>query len=141
MANKTKIIPNDGYNELISNISTAYTQGQVKAARAVNRRLLETYWRIGQYIVEFEQDGNLKAEYGKALLKTLSKDLGVRHGRGFSRSNLYLMRQFFLTYPKFQTSGISDTLTWSHYCELLGISDKLERQFYELQCQQEKWSH
>ena len=128
------------YQNLLTQISSAYTEGRVRAIQAVNVYLLETYWRIGQHIVEFEQGGSTKAEYGKALLKNLSKDLTLLHGKGFSLSNIYMMRHFFTAYPKFQTSGISPSLTWSHYCELLKLSDELERQFYEKQCQKEKWS-
>lgn len=66
---------NKKYHQLIQCISTAYVDGQQKAAQAVNSLLLETYWQIGKYIVEFEQGGDTKAEYGKALLETLFKDL------------------------------------------------------------------
>jgi len=128
------------YKTLLGKISDTYSQGQIRAHQAASKFLIETYWQIGQYIVEYEQGGSLKAEYGKALLKNLSRDLSLRHGKGFSLSNLYLMRQFFILFPKFQTSGISHALTWSHYCELLNISDDLERQFYEVQCVKEKWS-
>ncbi len=128
------------YQTLLANISAVYVGGQVCAMQAVSTQLLETYWHIGQHIVEFEQGGAAKAEYGKALLQNLAKDLTLRHGKGFSRSNLYLMRQFFLVYPKFQASGKFASLTWSHFSELLGISDELERQFYETQCLNEKWS-
>ncbi|MDD2716291.1 MAG: PDDEXK nuclease domain-containing protein [Candidatus Wallbacteria bacterium] len=128
------------YESLLCKISDTYARGQFLAHQAVSSYLLETYWKIGQFVVEFEQGGNFKAEYGKALLKKLAADLSLRHGRGFSLSNIYLMRQFFILFPKFQTSGISDSLTWSHYCELLNISDDMERQFYEAQCQKEKWS-
>jgi len=61
--------------------------------------LVETYWQIGQYIVEYEQGGNVKAEYGKRLLEDLSKDLTLLHGKGFSLSNLKRMRQFYQTFP------------------------------------------
>lgn len=129
-----------GYQTLLDSISETYRAGQAGAAGAVNVQLLKTYWQIGRYIVEFEQGGQIKAEYGKALLKNLAKDLTVRHGRGFSRSNLYLMRQFFVLHPKIQTSGKFNHLTWSHYCELLDISDDAERRFYEIQTVAEKWS-
>ncbi|MCB0599040.1 MAG: hypothetical protein H6557_06595 [Lewinellaceae bacterium] len=90
-------------------------------------RALQTYWTIGQHIVEFEQAGKMKAEYGKELLIQLAKGLKIQFGKGFSRSNLYQMRQFYLKYQKFQT--VSGKLTWSHYVELLSISDDLERSF------------
>lgn len=102
-----------------------------------------TYWKIGRHIVEFEQHGNKKAVYGETLLANLSKDLKLQHGKGFSKSNLYLMRLFYNKYPTFQTSGkfqASGKLTWSHYSELLGISDDIARSFYEREAIKEIWS-
>lgn len=129
------------YDRLIHQISDTYLEGQKNAATAVNTTMVETYWKIGQYIVEFEQGGNVKAEYGKALLKRLSNDLSVTHDKGFSMSNVYLMRQFFIRYPKFQTvSGKLDRLSWSHFCELIPIDNEQERTFYEVQCQIENWN-
>ena len=128
------------YQKLLESISAIYGDGQLRAFKAVGKILLETYRQIGRHIVEFEQGGEERAEYGKTLLKNLAKDLTLRHGKGFSRSNLYLMRQFFIAYPKIQTSGKFSHLTWSHYSELLGISDNAERQFYEIQTLKEKWS-
>src|ERR1700722_3716168 len=92
-----------GYEDLVKRISESFITGQERAAKAVNTSMVETYCLIGQYIVSFEQNGNLKAEYGKALLKNLSRDLSISHGKGFSMSNVYMMRQFFIKYPKFQT--------------------------------------
>lgn len=126
------------YQQLLRQISDTYTDGQRKAAQAVNTHLLETYWQIGQYIVEFEQGGDTKAEYGKALLESLSKDLGELHGKGFSRSNLVYMRLFYLKYPISET--VSHQLSWSHYVDLLKIEDDLERSFYEKQALNENWS-
>ena len=65
----------------------------------------------------------------------------MAHGKGFGLSNVYLMRQFFIKYPIFQTlSGKLERLSWSHFCELIPIDDSLERQFYEIQCQNENWN-
>jgi predicted nuclease of restriction endonuclease-like (RecB) superfamily len=129
------------YNDLVHQISETYQQGQRRAVSAVNVNMVDTYWQIGQYIVEFEQNGNLKAEYGKALLRNLSHDLSIAHGKGFSLSNIYLMRLFFVKYSKFQTvSGKLRSLSWSHFCELIPIDNELERQFYEVQCQVENWN-
>jgi len=126
------------YQILVQQISETYTLGQERAYRSVNRELLETNWKIGQYIVEFEQGGNVKAEYGKALLDNLSKDLTLLHGKGFSRSNLNHIRQFYLQYPICET--VSHKLNWSHYVELLKIDEPLERSFYEKQSIFENWS-
>ena len=81
--------------------------------------------------MEFEQGGHIRAEYGKALLTNLSRDLSLRHGKGFSRSNVIYMRLLYLHYAKGQKP--SDLLSWSHHVELLRIDDPLERSFYEQQ--------
>jgi predicted nuclease of restriction endonuclease-like (RecB) superfamily len=126
------------YQALLGQISNIYTDGRVRAYQAVNTHITETYWQIGQHIVEFEQGGKLKAEYGKALLANLSKDLGLRHGKGFSRSNLVYMRLLYQRYPISQKP--SHQLSWSHYVELLKLDDELERGFYEQQAIAEHWS-
>ena len=87
------------YNHLLKNISETYTNGKVKAFNAANVALVETYWKIGQHIVEFEQGGNEKAEYGAGLLERLSKDLSSLFGKGFSLSNIKRFRQFYIAYP------------------------------------------
>jgi predicted nuclease of restriction endonuclease-like (RecB) superfamily len=128
----------DDYQALLSQISTTYTQGRLRATQAVNQELVQTYWTMGQYIIEFEQRGQRKATYGKSLITNLTKDLTIRHGKGFSRSNIIRFRQFYLAYPKGAT--VSHLLSWSHIVELLKIEDSLERNFYENQSEKEKWS-
>lgn len=130
-------IPQPDYQHLIIKISDTYVSGQVRATQAVNIQLLETYWQIGQHIVEFEQGGNTKAAYGKALISTLAKDLSLLHGKGFSASNVKRFRQFYLAYPIGAT--VSHQLSWSHVVEFLKIDDPLERNFYEKQTQLENW--
>jgi predicted nuclease of restriction endonuclease-like (RecB) superfamily len=88
--------------------------------------------------VEFEQGGQVKAEYGKGLLTNLARDLSLRHGKGFSRSNVSRFRQFYLAYPN--CAKPSHKLSWSHYVELLKCDDPLERGFYEQQAIRECWS-
>jgi len=126
------------YSKLLNNIGELLAQGRKTAMRAVNKILVETYWKIGKHIVEYEQQGTEKAEYGSQLLNRLARDLKQRYGKGFSKSNIYMMRQFYLKYPKFQT--VSGKLNWSIYCELLSVSDDLARSFYEQQCIRENWS-
>lgn len=87
--------------------------------------------------MEFEQDGNIYAEYGKQLINRLAKDLTVKRGKGFSRSNLIYMRKLYVCFPKSVT--MSHLLTWSHYYELLKCDDKLERQFYYQEAINQKW--
>jgi len=126
------------YNELLNNIGSTLEKARQNAIKAINVELIKANWEIRKYIVEFEQHGKEKADYGSALLTNLSKDLKTRHGKGFSKSNIYLCRQFYIKYPKFQT--LSGKLSWSHYSELLTISDDFARSFYEKQSIKENWS-
>ncbi len=104
----------------------------------VNNTMVIAYWNIGKIIVEEEQNGNDKAQYGKYLINTLSKELTKSLGRGYSKSNLKSMRKFYLKYEKSQT--LSGQLTWSHYLELLEISDSNIRSFYEKETVNCNWS-
>ena len=126
------------YQQLKQQIGTLLRRGREQTGRAVNTILLQTYWHIGRYIVEFEQNGNIKAEYGSELLDRLSKDLTLEFGKGFSRSNLVYMRKFYLAFPKSET--LSHQLTWSHYFEILKADSDLEISFYARQCEKENWS-
>lgn len=133
-----QISSNEMLNTLISNIEQTVAIAKEKLATSVNTTITETYWQIGKYIVETEQDGKIKAAYGKKLLTTLSHELTLRLGKGYSRPNLNNMRKFYLKYPNCQT--VSDKLSWSHICELIKIDDDLERSFYERQTVNENWS-
>jgi predicted nuclease of restriction endonuclease-like (RecB) superfamily len=142
----TEIIKNPDYNSLLDRVSTLIEEARRKAVKQVNTIIVQTYWEIGRLIVEEEQKGKEKADYGTALIVELSKDLTKRYGKGFSKSNLFLMRKFYLTYPpqKFQTvSGKfenAEFLSWSHYCELITIKDELARSFYEIESIKNNWS-
>lgn len=125
------------YNSLLAHIGEALEYGRKKAVSRINESIVETYWTIGKYIVDFEQAGNEKAEYGSETLKRLSKDLIIRYGNGFGLSNVYRMRQLYTAFPIFAT--VSQKLSWSHYVELLKIADPLERSFYLKECEQENW--
>lgn len=133
-----RLIASPDYLTLLEQISGTYTQGRGRAMQAVNDQLIETYWHVGRHIVEFEQGGKIRADYGTALLASLAKDLSLRHGKGFSRSNLIRIRQFYHAYPIGAT--LSHQLSWSHIVELLKIDDPLERGFYEQQTGRERWS-
>ena len=125
------------YDSLLIQIGDTLESGRKTAAVRVNETIVETYWQIGKYIVEFEQAGNEKAEYGSETLKKLSKDLSIRYGDGFSLSNITKMRKLYQVFPILQT--LSAKLSWSHYVELLKIDDPLERSFYLKECEQENW--
>ncbi|MBU0628844.1 MAG: DUF1016 family protein [Nanoarchaeota archaeon] len=131
-------ITSKNYERLLSNIGSLLEEGRKRAVVQLNNIIVDTYWNIGRQIVEFEQKGKEKAEYGSKLLENLSKDLKLKHGKGFSRSNIIYMRLFYIKYQKSET--LSHQLSWSHYFELLKIEDDLERSFYENQCIKEKWS-
>ncbi len=123
---------------MIEQIETLLVNARRKVVAEVNTTLLSTYWQIGRLIVENEQQHNNRAEYGRQTLKTLSKILTQKFGKGFSVSNLQSMRRFYLTHEKQQT--VSVKLSWSHYCELLIISDEQKRSFYEKECEKARWS-
>lgn len=112
-----KLTENKGYKELIEAISLTYNKAKSNVVSAVNVEMIISYWEIGKYIIEFEQDGKEKANYGTELLIQISKDLSLKFGKGFSRSNLSYMRKFYIQYPKRET--VPHELTWSHYFELL----------------------
>jgi len=134
----TELGKNIDYKQLIDKIGITYQSAKTKIISAINTEMLYAYWQIGREIIEFEQGGKLKAEYGKQLLINLAKDLTYNHGRGFSRSNLQYMRLLYQYYPICQT--LSGKLTWSHYVELLTIDDNLAREFYEKQAIAEDWT-
>ena len=124
--------------KMIEEIKNIIISSRNKIAYEVNNTMISAYWNVGRIIVENEQNGNIKAEYGKQIIRELSKELRNVLGTGFSVSNLFNMRKFYITYPKFQT--VSGKLSWSHYCELLSIQNEDERNFYEKECINSNWS-
>ena len=125
----------------------SYVVGQIKSilykARSnvvsqVNGELLKAYWNIGRIVCEYEQSTPERADYGKQIMKNLSKELTREFGKGFSVSNLQFMRRFYLTYSIQQT--VSVKLGWSHYCELLTNTDSDKRSFYEKEAINANWS-
>ena len=117
---------------IVAEIKTVLESARRNVARQVNNELLTTYWNIGRIISEYEQTIPGRADYGKQTLKELARVLTAEFGKGFSRANLQNMRAFYLAYEKCQT--LSGKLSWSHYCELLFISDDDRRSFYEKEC-------
>ena len=138
MEDKNNIYLSSAYNQLIDNVGVALQEGRRNVATAINHAIVRTYWQIGQYIVEYEQRGNERAEYGSNLLNRLSKDLTDKYGKGFGKSNLIYIRKLYLTFPKSGT--LSHLLTWSHYYEILKLDDQLEMSFYIKECENEQWS-
>ena len=126
------------HQDVYNNIKQLMNQARNKVSREVNNILVQTYWEIGRIIVEDEQENLNRAEYGKKLIADLSNRLTKEYGKGFSRSNLQNMRNFYLLYPICQT--LSGKLSWSHYCELLSVSDEKKRSFYEKETIHANWS-
>ena len=99
-----------------------------------------TYFEIGKMIVEEEQKGKNRAEYGQQLISELSQRLLKEFGQGFSSTNIKQMRSFYLIYSKGQTVSDEFNLSWSHYLKLMRIDDEHERRFYELEVSKNNWS-
>ncbi len=127
------------YNELLANIGLTIEQARQNAYKVVNTELVKANWEIGRHIVEYEQYGQERAEYGSELLSRLSKDLCQRYGKGFGRRNILDMRRFYLVYQKWQ--ALPAKLSWTHFVTLLGVSDNTTRKFYEKQAILENWGY
>lgn len=106
----------------------------------VNSTMTKTYFLIGKRIVEEEQNGNERAEYGEELIKNLSLRLSKEFGKGFSKTNLKQMKSFYLAYGKGQTVSDQFKLSWSHYLILMRIENINERNFYEIESIENNWS-
>ncbi len=139
--------------EFYSKVVNLLQLAKRNVVNTVNHQMVITYFEIGRMIVEEEQNGNNRADYGKELLKGLSKTLTERFGRGYSVQNIERMRMFYLVYGKSSTvlrNSDSDnslernypkfTLSWSHYLKLMRIDDELERKFYEIEAYKNNWS-
>ena len=124
-------------HSLINEIKIVLETARQNVARKVNDELLTAYWNIGRIIVRHERSSRLNDATARSLILELSKTLSTELGKGFSRSNLFNMRSFYINYPDVQTA--SGQLSWSHYCELLLISDVNKRGFYEKETVNSKW--
>jgi predicted nuclease of restriction endonuclease-like (RecB) superfamily len=127
------------YTMLLNNIGQAIETARLNAVKAVNTELVKANWEIGRHIIEFEQHGNERAEYGSAILAALSRDLKRLYGNGFGRRNILDMRRFYLAYPIWQ--AVPAKLSWTHFVVLIGISNELSRKFYEKHSIDENWSY
>jgi len=119
-------------------IAEVIAQARQQVRQAVNQHMVQAYWHIGRLIVEQEQQGQQRAEYGKQQLKQLSERLQAEFGKGFDVGNLRNMRQFYLTFPKHYT--LRSVLSWSHYRTLMRIENPAARQWYADEAADENWS-
>ena len=138
-----------GYDDVLAEVVNLLETARRNSARSINAVITSTYWNIGRKIVEFEQGGKVRAQYGKELLKRLSSDLTARFGRGFSARNLEQMRLFYQGWPISQTLSAKSMLAypyemfplpWSHYVRLLSVKNEDARKFYEIEALRSGWT-
>lgn len=127
-------------NGLYTQVAELIQAARNNVVRTVNQTMVNTYFEIGRMIVEDEQKGKERAEYGKQVLKELSMKLTDNFGKGFSVDNLQNMRQFYMNYSNYETLSRNFSLSWSHYLKLMRIIDIDERRFYEIETQKNQWS-
>jgi predicted nuclease of restriction endonuclease-like (RecB) superfamily len=130
--------------DLAERIEQLIEETKKRTVATINTAMVYTYYEIGRMIVEEEQKGKLRAEYGKAVLKELSIRLTNKFGKGFSVENLDRMRYFYKTYSKTNSStvltNLQFSLSWSHYLKLMRIDNPEERKFYEIEAIENNWS-
>ena len=122
-----KIVPRSAF---FDEVRAILAQARQKAYAAVNFAMVEAYWEIGRRIVEEEQQGKDRAEYGAALIKELSKQLTGETGKGFAVANLWNFRQFYLTFPGEKLYALRRALTWSHYRLIMRVEGESAREYY-----------
>lgn len=127
-------------DELYSQIASVLSKSRKFVVSTVNTTMVRSYFEIGRIIVENEQNGKNRAEYGKETLKNLSERLTKDFGKGFSVENLDRMRFFYRTYANSSTLLTNFELSWSHYLFLMRIENPDERKFYEIECKNSNWS-
>lgn len=126
------------YQDIYSEIKETLLQSRNQAYSAVNFAMVQAYWQIGHIIVEHEQNGSLRSEYGKSVLQDISEKLQAEFGAGFSVRNLQQMKKFYALFPN--TNALRSQLTWTHYRSLLRIEDDTVRNWYMEECIRSGWS-
>ena len=126
------------YQDIYSEIKDALLLSRNQAYSAVNFAMVQAYWQIGRIIVEHEQNGSLRADYGKAVLQSLAERLTEEFGKGFTVTNLKYMRQFYVTFPN--GHALRGELTWTHYRALLRVENEDARNWYVEECIRSGWS-
>ena len=128
-------------NNYINEIKKILKNARQKAYTAVNSAMVEAYWKIGRRIVEEEQSGRERAEYGKEILKNLSKELTEEFGKGFGERNIRNIRQFYVLFSDYEKwKSLISKLTWTHIQKVLRVSDEKARIFYLTEAAENMWS-
>ena len=135
---KNHLAPSSGNEELYILIRKVLNEAKQNISRTVNSTMVHAYWQVGKYIVEYEQQGKERAEYGKGVINELSNKLVDEFGNGFTIANLKYMRQLYLIFPI--GHAVRDQLSWTHYRSLLKVANKEARNFYIEECIKENWS-
>lgn len=125
-------------DQLFKQVKQLLDEARSRIVRTVNTTIVKAYWEIGKYIVEYEQGGLGRAEFGKDVINKLSKRLTEEYGKGFSPANIRYMRQFYQCFPF--CHALSDKLTWTHWRTLLKVQDEKARNYYLTECVAENWS-
>ncbi len=122
-------------------IKNIVTQARRQAYSAINSAMVEAYWNIGRRIVEEEQNGADRAEYGKQIIETISKELTKEFGKGFSARNIRNFRQFYMTFPEIEIrKTLFSKLSWSHFQRVLKVSNEKARMYYLTEAAENTWS-
>ena len=125
----------------INEIKTILKNARQKAYTAVNSAMVEAYWKIGRRIVEEEQSGRERAEYGKEIIKNLSKELTEEFGKGFGERNIRNIRQFYVLFSDYEKwKSLISKLTWTHIQKVLRVSNEKARIFYLTEAAENMWS-
>ena len=136
MAKKNQIATK--INTLYDTINQIIEQARKTVYRTANFTMVQAYWNIGKAIVEEEQNGKERAEYGKEIIQQLAEKLTQKHGKGFNTTNLWYIRQFYQIFENFH--ALRGELNWTHYRLLLKVKDKKARQFYMQEAIDCNWS-
>jgi len=124
-------------DSIYTNIKNVLDEARNKAVRSINFAMVQAYWHVGRLIVEEEQNGKERANYGESLIEELSKRLTTDYGKGFNRTNLRYMRQFYLVFKNHH--ALRDELTWTHYRLLLKVENESARDFYMIESVNSNW--
>lgn len=138
---ENNIVPNVQLNNIVSDIRNIILNARNKAYASINQNLIHSNWEIGRRIVEEEQQGKVRAEYGTQLLKALSLQLTAEMGKEYSVRNLWYFKQFYLCFPEWQiVNACVHNLKWTHIRCILRVSDSKARLWYLQEASQQMWS-
>jgi len=127
--------------QYIQDIKQILAKARQKSYQAINTAMVTAYWQIGEKIVLEEQCGKQRADYGKAIIKTIAKELTNEFGKGFSERNILYFRKFYLTFPELEISQtLSAKLSWSHLQLIMNVTSKAAQQYYLREAAQNMWS-